>query len=97
MFFQQVAAGLEAVSGAWNFNAYALVPIGETEQKLNSHYNGGALDTYGLDVGYFITPDINALVGYYQQGDLGDGDSSESGPLSLQRCPRRGIWWQLQL
>ena len=77
VFFQQVAAGLEAVSSTWNFNAYALVPIGETEQKLNSHYNGGALDTYGLDVGYFITPDINALVGYYyQQGDLGDGDSS---------------------
>ena len=77
VFFQQVAAGLEAVSSTWNFDAYALVPIGETEQKLNSHYNGGALDTYGLDVGYFITPDINALVGYYyQQGDLGDGDSS---------------------
>ncbi len=77
VFFQQVAAGLEAVSSTWNFNAYALVPIGETEQRLNSHYNGGALDTYGLDVGYFITPDINALVGYYyQQGDLGDGDSS---------------------
>ena len=77
VFFQQVAAGLEAVSSTWNFNAYALVPIGETEQRLNSHYNGGALETYGLDVGYFITPDINALVGYYyQQGDLGDGDSS---------------------
>ena len=77
VFFQQLAAGLEAVSSTWNFGAYALVPIGDTEQRLNSHYNGGALDTYGLDVGYFITPDINALVGYYyQQGDLGSGDSS---------------------
>ena len=53
------------------------MPIGETEQRLNSHYNGGALDTYGLNVGYFITPEINASVGYYyQQGDLGTADGS---------------------
>ena len=76
VFFQQVAAGLEAFSSTLNFNAYALVPFGDTEQKLNSHYNGGALDTYGLDIGYFVTPEINALIGYYyQQGDLGAGDS----------------------
>jgi hypothetical protein len=37
----------------------------------------GALDTYGLDIGYFITDQLNASVGYYyQQGDLGSGDSS---------------------
>ncbi|KZR81739.1 hypothetical protein PMIT1342_01080 [Prochlorococcus marinus str. MIT 1342] len=29
VFFSQVAAGLEAVSDTWNFNAYALVPIGD--------------------------------------------------------------------
>ncbi len=56
VFFQQVAAGLEAVSDTWNFNAYALIPVGDTEQRLNSRYLGGALDTNGLDVGYFITP-----------------------------------------
>ena len=28
VFFQQVAAGLEAVSNTWNFNAYALVSVG---------------------------------------------------------------------
>ena len=28
VFYQQVAAGLEAVSNTWNFNDYALVPIG---------------------------------------------------------------------
>ncbi|KZR61427.1 hypothetical protein PMIT1306_02208 [Prochlorococcus sp. MIT 1306] len=40
-------------------------------------YLGGALDTYGLDVGYFITPELNASVGYYyQQGDLDDADGS---------------------
>ena len=27
VFFQQVVAGLEAVSNTWNFNAYALVPV----------------------------------------------------------------------
>ena len=54
-----------------------LAPFGDTEQRLNSHYQGGALDTYGLDVGYFITPEINASVGYYyQQGDDGAGNSS---------------------
>ena len=76
-FFQQIAAGLEAVSDTWNFNAYALIPVGDTEQRLNSRYLGGALDTYGLDVGYLITPALNASVGYYyQQGDLDDADGS---------------------
>ena len=31
VFYQQVAAGLEAVSNTWNFNAYALIPVGTTE------------------------------------------------------------------
>jgi hypothetical protein len=76
-FFQQVAFNAEAVSNSWNFNAYALVPVGDTEQQLNSFYQGGALDTYGLDVGYFITPAVNASVGYYyQHGDLGAADGS---------------------
>ncbi len=77
VFFQQVAAGLEAVSNSWNFNAYALVPVGDTEQQLNSVYQGGSLDTYGLDVGYSITPDLRASVGYYyQNGDLNTADGS---------------------
>ncbi len=77
VFYQQVAAGLEAVSNTWNFNAYALVPVGNTEQQLNSVYDGGALNTYGLDVGYSITPDLRASVGYYyQSGDLGGADGS---------------------
>ena len=76
-FFQQLAFNAEAVSNSWNFNAYALVPIGDTEQRLNSFYQGGALDTYGLDIGYFITPVVNASVGYYyQSGDLGGADGS---------------------
>ena len=77
VFYQQVAAGLEAVSNTWNFNAYALIPVGTSEYRLNSNYNGGALDTYGLDVGYSITPDFKASVGYYyQDGDLNTADSS---------------------
>ncbi len=76
-FFQQVAVNAEAVSNDWNFNAYALVPVGDTEQDLNFIYQGGALNTYGLDVGYFITPEWNASVGYYyQSGDLGSADGS---------------------
>jgi hypothetical protein len=76
-FFQQIAAGLEAVSDTWNFNAYALIPVGDTEQRLNSRYFGGALDTYGLDVGYAITPEWDASIGYYyQSGDLGTADGS---------------------
>ena len=76
-FFQQVAVNAEAVSNDWNFNAYALIPIGDTEQELNWFYWGGALNTYGLDVGYFITPEWNASVGYYyQHGDLGSADGS---------------------
>ena len=34
-FFQQVTVNAEAVSNDWNFNAYALIPVGDTEQKLN--------------------------------------------------------------
>ena len=81
VFYQQVAAGLEAVSNTWNFNAYALIPVGTSEYILNSNYFwgyfGGALDTYGLDVGYSITPDFKASVGYYyQDGDLNTADGS---------------------
>ncbi|MDA9868042.1 carbamoyl-phosphate synthase [Synechococcus sp. AH-224-I15] len=76
-FFQQVAVNAEAVSNSWNLNAYALIPVGEKEAQLNSVYQGGSLDTYGLDIGYFITPAVNASVGYYyQSGDLGEADGS---------------------
>ncbi len=78
VFFQQVAAGLEAVSESWNFNAYGLFPVGDTEQVLNDRYSGGALHTYGLDVGYAITPEWDASIGYYYQhgDDLTAADGS---------------------
>ena len=77
VFFQQVAAGIEAVSDSWNFNAYALIPVGIENYRINSRYSAAALDTYGLDVGYNITPDFKASVGYYyQQSDLEAADGS---------------------
>jgi hypothetical protein len=75
--FQQVAVGAEAVSNQWNIHAYALIPIGTTEKQLNSHYEGGALDTVGVDAGYQINDKTKATVGYYHQnGDLGEADGS---------------------
>ncbi|MEC7247553.1 MAG: carbamoyl-phosphate synthase [Cyanobacteriota bacterium] len=65
--FQQIALNAEAVSNGWTFNGYGLIPVGDVEQKLNSVYQGGALSTYGMDVGYFITPSLQASVGYYYQ------------------------------
>ena len=77
VFFQQAAFGLEAISDQWNLNAYGLIPTGTTEYKLNSVYQGGALDTYGFDAGYNITPQWTLGAGYYyQQGDLGAADGS---------------------
>jgi hypothetical protein len=65
--FQQIALNAEAVSNSWTLNGYGLIPVGDVEQKLNSVYQGGALNTYGLDAGYFITPSCRASAGYYYQ------------------------------
>ena len=67
IFFNQIAINAEAVSNSWTFNGYGLIPFGDVEQKLNSFYDAGALNTYGLDVGYFITPQLHASAGYYNQ------------------------------
>ena len=41
------------------------------------HHDAGALNTYGLDVGYFISPSLHASVGYYyQHRDQEDVDGS---------------------
>lgn len=69
-FYQQIALSLETVSNQWNLNAYGLIPTGETTQELNWNYNGGALQTYGIDVGYMVTPSLRVGLGtYYQKGD----------------------------
>ena len=75
--FQQVAVAAEAVSDSWNVSVYALVPVDDTEHRLNNVYQGGSLDTYGIDVGYSITPRFQTSVGYYyQEGDAGTADGS---------------------
>lgn len=48
----QANANLADFDGSRSINTDALVPVGDTEQKLNTAYLGGALDTYGLDVGF---------------------------------------------
>ena len=46
-----------------------------------SEYNSGALDTYGLALGYSITPDLKASLGYYcQQADFGSETSQYLSP-----------------
>ena len=76
-FFQQVAFDAEAVSKQWNINVYALVPFGDTQQRLNWFYEGGALDTFGLNVGYRMAPKLISSIGYYYQiGDHGSADGS---------------------
>ena len=75
--FQQAALGAEFVSSQWRFDVYALIPTGDTEQQLNSHYQGGALETYGADVGYQINDKTKVTVGYYHQnGDVGEASGS---------------------
>ena len=76
-FFQEAAVNPAAVSDKWASNAYALIPTGDTEQALNTVYQGGALDTYGLDAGCNLTKALRASVGcYYQNGDLNTADGS---------------------
>ena len=62
---QHLPFNAKAVSNSCNFNAYALVPIGDTEQRINIVYQGQSLDTYRLDVCYLISPQVHASVGYY--------------------------------
>ena len=57
-FYQQIGLNLEAISNKWSLNAYGLIPLGETTKELNWNYNGGALQTYGLDTGYMVTPTL---------------------------------------
>ena len=65
--YQQIAIGGEASSDKWNINAYALLPVGNREQQLNSAYNSGALTTYGADLGYRLPLNMRASLGYYYQ------------------------------
>ncbi len=50
---------------------------------MNPYYESGALDKYGINNGYFITPDLNASVGYYYQA--GDKPCDQAGGKSPDR------------
>ena len=65
--FQQVALGMETVSETWNFNGYALIPTGDVEKQLNDTYQGGAMNTYGVDIGFELSDKLTSSVGYYYQ------------------------------
>jgi len=76
VFFQQVALNLEAVSNKWSASAYLLYPIGEygfnkTPPLINSFYSADSVMTVGADIGYNLTPNLKASVGYYySEGDV---------------------------
>ena len=72
--FEQAAVNIEAVSEKFSFNAYSLIPTGDTFQRLNNFYSGGALNTTGFDAGYKLTEKLATSVGYYYQ----DGDGNEA-------------------
>jgi len=77
VFFQQLAVGAEVASDSVGFNAYALLPVGQTEQLLNWYAAGGALNTYGLDMKVRPVDRLSAALGYYyQEGDLGAANGS---------------------
>ncbi len=82
VFFQQVALNLEAVSNKWFASAYLLYPIGEygfnqTPAIINSAYTADSVMTTGVDIGYNLTPNLKASVGYYySEGDAGAADGN---------------------
>lgn len=77
VFYQQIGVSAEASTKNSRLNAYASLPIGETEQWLNWYAAGGALNTYGLDVKLKAVDRLSASLGYYyQHGDLGAANGS---------------------
>ena len=76
-FYQQAALNLEAQSDKFKFSGYALIPTGQTLQRLNSAYEAGALNVVGFQAGYNLTPSIRASAGYYyQSGDANFANGS---------------------
>ncbi len=74
-FFQQVAVSAEAIHKQWDFNAYALIPVGEyglgsgNVAILNSLAGASPLTTFGLKVAYAITDNWKIGAGYYYELD----------------------------
>ena len=86
VFFQQIAFNVEAVNeSGFGLNAYTNIPAGNTFKRLNSSYNGGALDVYGLDASYYFNPYLKLKAGYYyQDNDCYVNESSSGGQVALE-------------
>ncbi len=86
VLFQQIAFNAEAVhESGLGLNAYTNIPVGNTFQRLNSNYNGGALDLYGLDASYYLRPNLKLKAGYYYQDtDCYVTESSSGGQVALE-------------
>lgn len=86
VLFQQIAFNAEAVhESGFGLNAYTNIPVGNTFQRLNSNYNGGALDLYGLDASYYLRPELKIKAGYYfQDTDCYVNESSSGGQVALE-------------
>jgi len=84
IFFQQVALNIEAVSNKWFTSAYLLYPVGEygynkAPARINDFYHADSVMTAGVDIGYNLTPNLKASVGYYySEGDLGAADGNSA-------------------
>jgi hypothetical protein len=82
VFFQQVALNLEAASNKWSASAYLLYPVGEygynkMPARINDFYYADSVMTTGVDIGYNLTPNLKASVGYYYlEGDLGTANGN---------------------
>ena len=77
---------MEAASENVNINSYALIPTGVVEKTLNDSYQGGAMNTYGVDIGYGLNDNLNSSIGYYYQHrdqEIIDG-SGVKGRISYQ-------------
>jgi len=81
--YQQVSVGGEANSNKWNINGYALLPVGNREQQLNSAYSSGAITTYGADLGYRLPLNMLASLGYYYQSNNLDSVNGSGARVAL--------------
>jgi hypothetical protein len=74
-FFQQLAVSAEAIHKNWDFNAYALIPIGEyglgsdNVANLNRLAGASPLTTFGLKLAYAISDKWKLGAGYYYELD----------------------------
>jgi len=91
--FTQLAVEAELMTNAWYLKPYALMPIGDKEQKLNTLAYAGALSTYGINAGYNLNEKTNIEIGYYyQQGDIDVSNSGVKAKATYEVSPGMDIY-----